>query len=363
MLHAGGQGLLAGAAAVPCDARRHRPQPGRGDRIPGPRQSTAAACGWWSPRCRTTSTPAGWSRRSGPPQAGTASRRSPCFAPSPSTASTRSSAEPRRDEEKARAKERVFSFRDEFGQWDPKNQRPELWNLYNGRSPQGRAHPGVPTVQLDRARHLAVHPRGADRAARLCTTPTTARSSSATGCFSAVSPFVDRAPGEEVFEMTVRFRTDRRRHLHRLRRVGGVHRRAGRRRGGRFPAHRAGRHPGRRPHLRGRHGRQEEGGLLLSVGAAPAGHGGQRGRRQVHPHRPAALRLQVDLLRPARGRRAHQPGPWRRVHQSRAAHRRSAGRSGSRGSPSTSRTAISRRPSANSSSPTPPAMPSTPATW
>ena len=39
----------------------------------------------------------------------------------------------RRDEEKARAKERVFSFRDEFGQWDPKNQRPEIWNLYNGR--------------------------------------------------------------------------------------------------------------------------------------------------------------------------------------------------------------------------------------
>ncbi len=43
----------------------------------------------------------------------------------------------RRDEEKARAKERVFSFRDDFGQWDPKNQRPELWALYNGR-----VHPG-----------------------------------------------------------------------------------------------------------------------------------------------------------------------------------------------------------------------------
>ncbi|WP_221583738.1 sulfate adenylyltransferase subunit CysD [Microbacterium sp. G2-8] len=43
----------------------------------------------------------------------------------------------RRDEEKARAKERVFSFRDEFGQWDPKNQRPEIWSLYNGR-----VHPG-----------------------------------------------------------------------------------------------------------------------------------------------------------------------------------------------------------------------------
>ncbi len=43
----------------------------------------------------------------------------------------------RRDEEKARAKERVFSFRDDFGQWDPKNQRPELWSLYNGRHHQG----------------------------------------------------------------------------------------------------------------------------------------------------------------------------------------------------------------------------------
>jgi sulfate adenylyltransferase subunit 2 len=43
----------------------------------------------------------------------------------------------RRDEEKARAKERVFSFRDEFGAWDPRNQRPELWNLYNGRHKKG----------------------------------------------------------------------------------------------------------------------------------------------------------------------------------------------------------------------------------
>jgi len=43
----------------------------------------------------------------------------------------------RRDEERARAKERIFSFRDDFGQWDPKNQRPELWNLYNGRIKQG----------------------------------------------------------------------------------------------------------------------------------------------------------------------------------------------------------------------------------
>ena len=45
----------------------------------------------------------------------------------------------RRDEEKSRAKERIFSFRDRFGQWDPKNQRPELWNLYNGRIDKGES--------------------------------------------------------------------------------------------------------------------------------------------------------------------------------------------------------------------------------
>src|SRR6185369_5811607 len=45
----------------------------------------------------------------------------------------------RRDEEKARAKERVFSFRDDFGQWDPKNQRPELWNIFNSRINKGES--------------------------------------------------------------------------------------------------------------------------------------------------------------------------------------------------------------------------------
>jgi sulfate adenylyltransferase subunit 2 len=58
----------------------------------------------------------------------------------------------RRDEEKARAKERFFSFRDEFGQWDPKNQRPELWNLYNGRIRKGehiRAFPISNWTELD----------------------------------------------------------------------------------------------------------------------------------------------------------------------------------------------------------------------
>ena len=64
----------------------------------------------------------------------------------------------RRDEEKARAKERVFSFRDEFGQWDPKNQRPELWNVYNGRLHPGesiRAFPLSNWTELDIWQYIA----------------------------------------------------------------------------------------------------------------------------------------------------------------------------------------------------------------
>ena len=64
----------------------------------------------------------------------------------------------RRDEEKARAKERIFSFRDEFGQWDPKNQRPELWSLYNTRLFQGenmRVFPISNWTELDIWQYIA----------------------------------------------------------------------------------------------------------------------------------------------------------------------------------------------------------------
>ncbi len=86
----------------------------------------------------------------------------------------------RRDEEKARAKERVFSFRDEFGQWDPKNQRPELWNIYNTRIHRGehiRVFPLSNWTELDvwhyidqgepgDSRHLLRAPAGRVRARR-----------------------------------------------------------------------------------------------------------------------------------------------------------------------------------------------------
>jgi sulfate adenylyltransferase subunit 2 len=112
----------------------------------------------------------------------------------------------RRDEEKARAKERVFSVRDEFGQWDPRNQRPELWDLYNGRHRPGehlRIFPLSNWTELDvweyiRREGIAVpniyfaHER--DVLAR-------------DGMLIAVTPFTLPAPGEQVRRETVRYRT------------------------------------------------------------------------------------------------------------------------------------------------------------
>jgi sulfate adenylyltransferase subunit 2 len=112
----------------------------------------------------------------------------------------------RRDEEKARAKERVFSFRDDFGQWDPKNQRPELWSLYNGRHKPGehiRVFPLSNWTELDIWQYVAendidlpsiyyAHQRQVFRR---------------DGMWLAVNPFITLLEGEEPVEMTVRYRT------------------------------------------------------------------------------------------------------------------------------------------------------------
>jgi sulfate adenylyltransferase subunit 2 len=112
----------------------------------------------------------------------------------------------RRDEEKARAKERIFSFRDEFGQWDPKNQRPELWQLYNGRHRSGehmRVFPLSNWTEMDVWMYIArerievpsiyyAHRRSVFRR---------------DGMWLAATSFVTRLPGEEVEEREVRFRT------------------------------------------------------------------------------------------------------------------------------------------------------------
>jgi sulfate adenylyltransferase subunit 2 len=112
----------------------------------------------------------------------------------------------RRDEEKARAKERVFSFRDEFGQWDPKNQRPELWSLYNGRHKLGehiRVFPLSNWTELDIWQYIA------DEKIELPTIYYAHRRSvfRRDGMLLAVGPFVTLADDEEPFDMVVRYRT------------------------------------------------------------------------------------------------------------------------------------------------------------
>jgi sulfate adenylyltransferase subunit 2 len=112
----------------------------------------------------------------------------------------------RRDEERSRAKERIFSFRDDFGQWNPRAQRPELWSLYNARVRKGehvRVFPISNWTELDVWQYVAreqlelpgiyfAHEREVFRR---------------DGMLYAVSPYVERIEGEDPFVTSVRFRT------------------------------------------------------------------------------------------------------------------------------------------------------------
>jgi sulfate adenylyltransferase subunit 2 len=112
----------------------------------------------------------------------------------------------RRDEERARAKERIFSFRDDFGSWDPRNQRPEVWNVYNGRIRRGehvRVFPLSNWTELDVWQYILAeglevpsmylaHEREVFRR---------------DGMLYAVSDWVERLPGEDPFVTSVRYRT------------------------------------------------------------------------------------------------------------------------------------------------------------
>jgi sulfate adenylyltransferase subunit 2 len=112
----------------------------------------------------------------------------------------------RRDEERARAKERIFSFRDDFGQWDPRRQRPELWSIYNGRIRKGehvRVFPLSNWTELDVWQYIAkerlevpsiyfAHERQVFRR---------------DGMLYALSPHVELLDGEEPFTESVRYRT------------------------------------------------------------------------------------------------------------------------------------------------------------
>lgn len=112
----------------------------------------------------------------------------------------------RRDEEKARAKERVFSFRDEFGQWDPKNQRPELWNLYNTRilrEEHIRVFPISNWTELDVWDYIAREKLEIPSIYYAHTRAVFERD----GILLADTPFMTRGDDEPVFEASVRYRT------------------------------------------------------------------------------------------------------------------------------------------------------------
>ena len=112
----------------------------------------------------------------------------------------------RRDEEKARAKERVFSFRDEFGQWDPKNQRPELWALYNGRHHKGehiRVFPLSNWTELDVWTYVGFEDVELPPIYYAHTRQVFRRDD----MLFAVDRYMSPDTGEDVFEATVRFRT------------------------------------------------------------------------------------------------------------------------------------------------------------
>jgi sulfate adenylyltransferase subunit 2 len=112
----------------------------------------------------------------------------------------------RRDEEKARAKERVFSFRDDFGQWDPKNQRPELWNLYNTRIRRGehiRVFPLSNWTELDIWHYIQREGIEIPSIYFAHTRVVFERD----GMLLADSEVVQRGDDEPVFEAVVRYRT------------------------------------------------------------------------------------------------------------------------------------------------------------
>ena len=112
----------------------------------------------------------------------------------------------RRDEEKARAKERFFSHRDEFGQWDPKNQRPELWNLFNGRKHMGehfRVFPISNWTELDVWQYMAMEEIALPSLYFAHRRKVFERD----GNLLAASPHIPMKPNEVVEEREVRFRT------------------------------------------------------------------------------------------------------------------------------------------------------------
>jgi len=238
----------------------------------------------------------------------------------------------RRDEEKARAKERVFSFRDEFGQWDPKNQRPELWNVYNTKIRRGehiRVFPLSNWTELDIWHYIAREQLEIPSIYFAHTRTVFERD----GILLADNQFVTRADDEPVYEARVRYRTvgdmtctgavessattvaeviseiaaTRITERGQTRMTGPVRLRW------RTASERATSDDGVADSFR-RAGRGAP-----AYGYLAAGHGWLCRRRQEHLDRTPAIRLQGHLRGPAGCRGAHQQGARRGIHKPGAA--------------------------------------------
>ncbi len=218
----------------------------------------------------------------------------------------------RRDEERARAKERMFSFRDDFGQWDPKNQRPELWNLYNGRIHKGehvRVFPLSNWTELDVWEYIDQEQLEVPSIYFAHEREVFKRD----GMLYAWREGTELIDGEEVFTETVRYRT-----VGDMSCTGGVRSKAATLEEvvleiAATTDHRARRDASRRPRVRGRDGGPQEGRLLLDD-ARPAAlhHRRLGGRRQEHADRAPAVRLKAGVRGSAGARGAGERAPRRR---------------------------------------------------
>ncbi len=235
----------------------------------------------------------------------------------------------RRDEERARAKERIYSHRDEFGQWDPKNQRPELWSLYNSRHHRGehlRIFPLSNWTELDiwefiRSREVPLPSLYFAHRRQVF---------SRDSMLMAVNEHVEMLDGEEPFEATVRFRT-----------IGDTTCTAAvesaaftiddivaetsvariTERGRPAPTTACPRPAWKTASARG----TSDAGTSDASSRRCVRHGRQCRRRQVDAHRPTAARLEVDLRGPTRTRRGREQEAWQRLRRPCVADRRPAG--------------------------------------
>ena len=306
MLHLAEKAFWPGPAPVPGDARRHRPQLPRGHRLPRRvgRRARRPASSWR--RCRSRSTRAGSSRRPGPRASRNRLQTITLLDAIEEHGFDAVFGGARRDEEKARAKERVFSLPRRVRPVGPEEPAARAVEPLQRPAPQGRAHPRVPALELDRARHLAVHRRRGASSCRRSTTRTSARCSGATACCWRSTAFVHAdATARSRSRTTVRYRT-----VGDVTCTGAVESTAAtvdeviaEVAASRITERGATRADDQ--FTEAAHGRPQARGLLLmellrfaTAGSVDDG--------KSHAHRAPALRLEADLRGPARGGRAHE---------------------------------------------------------